>query len=292
MYELVQVSERCYYIDCPSKIGIIKTAESEVCLIDSGNHKETGKKIKRILDEQGWSLRTIYNTHAHGDHIGGNHYLQQQTGCKIYVPALEHYFAETPILSPSFLYGGNPVTELQSKFILAQESMVEPLTEGCLPEGVSILPLPGHTWNMVGFQVDESIIYLADCLSSETTLEKYQVSFLTDVPAYLETLQQISEMKGKLFIPSHAQATEDIAPLAHLNIDKVHEIADRILAICSESIPFEQILKKMFDSYRLTLTFEQYALVGSTIRSYLTWLKAEGKLDVVFEENMMVWKTN
>ena len=106
MYELVQVSERCYYIDCPSKIGIIKTAESEVCLIDSGNHKETGKKIKRILDKQGWSLRAIYNTHAHGDHIGGNHYLQQQTGCKIYVPAVEHYFAETPILSPSFLYGG------------------------------------------------------------------------------------------------------------------------------------------------------------------------------------------
>ena len=42
MYELIKVSESCYYIDCPSKIGIVKISEDEVCLIDSGNEKGTG----------------------------------------------------------------------------------------------------------------------------------------------------------------------------------------------------------------------------------------------------------
>ena len=50
MYELISVSEKCYYINCPSKIGIVKISDNEVCLIDSGNSKDTGKKIKKILE--------------------------------------------------------------------------------------------------------------------------------------------------------------------------------------------------------------------------------------------------
>ena len=37
------------------------------------------------------------------------------------------------------------------------------------------------------------------------------------------------------------------------------------------------------------MNFEQYVLVGSTVRSYLAWLKDAGRLDVSFEENRMLW---
>ena len=36
---------------------------------------------------------------------------------------------------------------------------------------------------------------------------------------------------------------------------------------------FEHILQKVFDRYQLVMTIEQYVLVGSTIRSYLSWLR-------------------
>ena len=86
MYELIRVSEDCFYINCPAKIGVVKTGEQDVCLIDSGNDKDAGKKVKKILDAQGWTLKTIYNTHSHSDHIGGNKYLQTQTGCQVCAP--------------------------------------------------------------------------------------------------------------------------------------------------------------------------------------------------------------
>jgi len=38
------------------------------------------------------------------------------------------------------------------------------------------------------------------------------------------------------------------------------------------------------------MNFEQYVLVGSTVRSYLSWLKDNGKLDVNFEDNILLWK--
>ena len=106
MYELIQVAENSYYIQSPAKIGIYKLNETEVCLIDTGNDKDAGKKIKKVLDANGWTLKAIYNTHSNADHIGGNQYLQKQTGCKIYAPGIECDFTNHPILEPAYLYGG------------------------------------------------------------------------------------------------------------------------------------------------------------------------------------------
>lgn len=97
-------------------------------------------------------------------------------------------------------------------------------------------------------------------------------------------------MKAKMFVPSHAEPTEDITELAQYNIDKVHEIAEKIVDICKEPQSFETILQKLFTEYHLKMTFEQHVLVGSTVRSYLAWLKDQGRLEVVFEDNMLLWK--
>lgn len=289
MYELIKVSENCYYIQSPAKIGVIVTGENGVCLIDSGNDKDAGKKIKKILDANGWKLKSIYNTHSHADHIGGNAYLQKQTGCKIYAPGIEEDFTKHTVLEPAFLYGANPPKELKHKFLMAQESEVLPLNKDSLSKGMELIELPGHSWDMAGFRTSDGIVYLADCLSSEETLKKYQVSFLVDVGAYIETLKKVSEMEAKLFIPAHAEPVKDIRGLAKLNIDKVMEIADVIEKICSKPRSFDEILKNLFEHYVLTMTFEQNALVGSTVKSYLTWLKEQGRLKAEINDNMLVW---
>ena len=87
-----------------------------------------------------------------------------------------------------------------------------------------------------------------------------------------------------------AEVTEDIAPLAQYNIDKVLEIADHMVELCAEPVIFEELLKKLFDDYGLTLTFEQYVLVGSTVKSYLAWLKDTGRLTALFEDNRLLWR--
>ena len=290
MYELIQVSEHNYYIQCPAKIGLVKLNDTEVCLIDSGSDKDAGRKVRQILDANGWKLRAIYNTHSNADHIGGNKYLQGQTGCRIYAPGIECDFTNYPILEPAFLYGGYPCKDLRHKFLLAQESKAEPLTGEVLPEGFELIPLPGHFFDMAGFRTPDDVVYLADCLSARETLDKYQIGFIYDVASYLETLEKAKTMKAKLFIPSHAAPEEDISDLAQYNIDKVREIAGRILEICAEPLCFETILQKLFTEYGLTMNFEQYVLVGSTVRSYLSWLKDTGKLNAGFDGNLLLWQ--
>ena len=79
MYELIKVKNNTYYINSPAKIGLYVDG-TDAYLIDSGNDKDAGKKDKKILDENCWSLKLIINTHSNADHIGGNKYLQSQTG--------------------------------------------------------------------------------------------------------------------------------------------------------------------------------------------------------------------
>ena len=290
MYELIQLTDRCYYIQSPARMGLVRLDDERVCLIDSGNDKDAGRKVRQLLDSRGWRLDAIYNTHSNADHIGGNQYLQKQTGCRVYAPGIECCFTRHPLLEPSFLYGGYPCRDLRHKFLLAQPSDALPLTAEVLPEGMTAIGLPGHFFDMVGFRTADGVVYLADCLSSRETLDKYKIGFIYDVAAYLATLEKVKTMEGAMFVPAHAPAAESVAELAQYNIDAVLAVAETILDLCAEPVCFEQLLGQLFRRYGLTMNFEQYALVGSTVRSYLSWLKDAGRLDAIFDDSMLLWR--
>lgn len=291
MYELIRAGERTWYINCPAKMGIFQLEDGNVCLIDSGNDKDAGKKVMKILDANGWKLQMIINTHSHADHIGGNRLLQERTGCRIYAAGVERALINHTVLEPALLYGGYPCKELRNKFLLAQESAVEELTEEVLPRGIKMLRLDGHSFSMTAIRTADEVWFLADCLASETGIEKYHVSFLYDVDGYLKSLEMVKELKGTLFIPAHADATENIAPLAQRNIDKVMEIIGLLKEMCREPASLEELQKRIFDHYGLAMDFNQYVLVGSTLRSYLSYLHDKKEMDVVFKGNRLLFQT-
>ena len=292
MYELIHVKGNSYYIECPAKIGLYLLGDGEVCLIDSGNDRGAGKKIKKLLDANGWRLTAIYHTHSHADHIGGSCFLQKETGCRVYAPGIECDFTCHPVLESAFLYGGYAPEELRHKFLLAEACDARPLTAEALPTGVELVPLPGHSFDMVGYRTPDGVLYLADALSRRETLDKYGIGFVYDVGAYLDTLDAVQGMRAEVLVPAHADPASpaSIAELARYNIEKVHEAADRIAELCASPADFETILKGVFDRYGLTMTPEQYVLVGSTVRSYLAWMKRTGRVSAEISENMLLWK--
>ncbi len=290
MYELEQVGPQSYYINCPAKIGIFAQSEREVYLIDSGNDKEAAKKVLKIADSRGWSIKGILNTHSNADHIGGNAFIQNKIGCPVFGSGIEADFTRHPILEPSFLYGGYPCKDLRNKFLMAKESIVTDFSSPEFPKEVEIIPLPGHFFDMVGFRTPDNTVFLADCVSSRTTLEKYGVTFIYDVAAYLETLSNIEELKADIFIPSHAAPCNDISELAEINRQKVYEIELVIKTICDTPKTTDDIISEIFRRFNLTMTIEQYVLVGSTVRSYLSWMKDRGVIDFANDNCTFLWK--
>ncbi len=287
--ELVKVGEKTYYIKNATNIGIFKFDDTNVYLIDTGNDKDAGKKILKIIDEQGWKVKGIINTHSNADHIGGNKVIQDRTNCTILAHNMEKAFTEFPILEPSFLYGGYPFKDLRNKFLLAKESVVLPI-ENNLPNGLEYFFLKGHFFDMIGIKTSDNVYFLADSIFSEETIKKYHLFFVYDVREFLNTLDYLKTLNGKMYIPSHSEATSDISALIELNKHKIQEVMDKIYNICAKEITFEEILKYIFDEYNLIMNVNQYVLVGSTIKSYLAYLADENKVIYEFKDNKMIWK--
>jgi glyoxylase-like metal-dependent hydrolase (beta-lactamase superfamily II) len=289
MYELNQLGENTFYINCPAKIGLYRLENNEVILIDSGNDKEAGKKILKIISENNWTLKYIINTHSNADHIGGNRYLSDATGCKIYTTKLEGAFTEFPILEPSFLYGGYPFQKLHNKFLYADSSIAHDINEIKLPDGFEYFSLKGHFFDMIGIKTPDDICFMADSVVGENIINKYHISFLYDISNYLSTLDMIETMHTKLFVPAHAEVTDNMRELVKINKDKIYEIIENIKKICKVPTAFEDILQSLFNNYNLVMDITQYVLVGSTIRSYLSYMLDMNMLKVEFLNNKMLW---
>ena len=243
----------------------------------------------KIINEQGWNVKGIINTHSNADHIGGNKVIQDRTNCEILAYNIEKSFTENPILEASFLYGGYPFKDIKNKFLLAKESKVKEIEENTL-DGLEFFPLKGHFFDMIGIKTSDNVYFLADSLFSEETITKYHLFFIYDVKEYLNTLDYLKNLEGKLYIPSHCEATEDISSLIELNKNKIEEISNQICEACKQEKTFEEILKFVFDKYNLVMNPNQYVLIGSTIRSYLSYLLDEDRLTYEFKENKMIWK--
>ena len=287
--ELIQVGEKTYYIKNPTNIGIYKISENEIYLIDSGNDKDAGRKILKIIEENNWKIQGIINTHSNADHISGNKIIQDRATRKIFAKDIEKTFVEFPILESSFLYGGYPFKNLRNKFLLAKPSNVIQIQDN-LPEGLEHFSLKGHFFDMIGIKTSDNIYFLADSLFSDETITKYHLFFIYDIKEYLNTLDFLSTLDAKLYIPSHCEATQDISYLIKINKNKIEEISNKIYNICENEKTFEEILKYIFDEYNLIMNENQYVLVGSTIKSYLSYLYDNNKLSYEFKNNKMLWK--
>ncbi|MCK9170385.1 MAG: MBL fold metallo-hydrolase [Treponema sp.] len=287
MFDLIQAGEHTYYIENPARVGIYLDG-TDAWLIDSGYSDTAAELIFDIIAAHKWSLKGIVVTHSHPDHSGGCSWLQQKTGCSIFAHGLEAALIQHPVVHPSISYGGYPSRSIRGRGMMAAQCTAEEMT-GNIPSGLEIIPLPGHFFDMVGIRTSDDIIFPADSICSEVILKRYGITFLYDAEAYVSTLEKIAAMKAALFVPSHVIPVNDIRELAALNKANVLSVADNITGWCTTPVTFEKLLQKVFTGYRRTMNFEQYCLVGSTLRSYLAWLKNCGRVQTAFSDNKELW---
>ena len=288
MYECVRVGRDTFYMDCPSRVGIFRDGDA-AWLIDSGNDKDAAKKALGILEALGLRLEAVIVTHYHADHTGGAALLQQRTGCRLYLadPVAPGPFPE---INTALLYGAHPPKPLRGKFFLAPSACYEDAQTAPLPEGMSLRRFDGHALAMLGVRTRDDVWFLGDAVASETTFEKYKLTYLYDVEKFLRSLDEVEKLEGRLFVPAHVEPFEEPAAIVERNRRWVRETGECIVQLLQTPATFETLLKAVFDRYELQMTFGQHALLGATLRAFLTWLMDEGRVSYFCEDNLLLWK--
>ncbi len=284
------IKGRTYFSPGPVNVGVVDTDDG-VILIDSGNDKDAGRKLNKIVKESGRKIKAVINTHSNADHIGGNAYLQSNADSEIWVPAVEKAFIEQPLLEPSFLWGGFPFKALRSKFFEAKPSEATlAISEGSGPYGMKFIPLPGHFFNQYGVLTADGVFFIGDSLFGAEIVNKYGLPFIYDVDAFRASIDVIKNTGAEFYVPSHGGLVSDITATADLNLKTVNDAADEIVSMLSDEQIFEDLLKTFCDRRGIRLDHGQYVLVGSTIKSFLANLSDSGRIEYSFHENRMYWK--
>ncbi|MGA2545310.1 MAG: MBL fold metallo-hydrolase [Rectinemataceae bacterium] len=289
--DLTLLSGSTYVARGPTNVGVFAAGDGRAVLIDSGNDDDAGRKILRACEAAGLHVSHIANTHSNADHCGGNAFIQARTNCRIAAPRQEAVFIENPALEPSFLWGGFPLPPLRNKFLMAKSSRVTDLLEApCSVPGAGIdaLPLPGHYIGMVGFMTPDKVFFAADSAASPEILIKYSYYFVYDVAAHLASLDALNGIAADWIVPSHADPTHDAGPLVAANKAKILEVGEKILDLCAEASTPETLVARLADGYGLELNHTQYALIGSTLRSYIAWLADKGLVVSRLEANRII----
>ncbi len=289
--ELTVLAGSTYVARGATNVGVFAPGDGSAVLVDSGNDDDAGRRILRACEAAGLRVTCIANTHSNADHCGGNAFIQARTDCRIAASRPEAAFIEDPSLEPSFLWGGFPLPPLRNKFLMAKRSRVTDLLSAPCPvpgAGVDALPLPGHYVGMVGFMTPDRVFFAADSVASPEILRKYSYYFVYDVAAHLATLDALTEIDADWIVPSHAEPTREAEPLAAANKAKILEVGERILELCSEASTPETLAARLAESYGLELNHTQYALLGSTLRSYVSWLADRGLVSSRLEANRLI----
>lgn len=290
MAEMIQIKNNTYCFDCNARVGVYKVNERDVYFIDSSSDSDTAEKLYNTITDLGWRILGIINTHSHADHNGGNAFLQDKTGCKIFANGIEAAVSENTMLNTVSLIGGYPAKEFTTKLLYAQPSIVYAFDHPDFPHEFEIIDLPGHSANMVGIKTPDNVLFTADALVSEKALEVLHLTYIFDIEQHLKTLEYLKTLSADVFVPSHSKPIDNINGLCDKNICEIISIRDTLFSFLKSPLCFDSLLSKVIKYYKIRLTNEQYVLLGSTLRCYLGWMKNKGYINFEIKDNMLLWK--
>lgn len=289
MFRLIQCAKNTYYLKCFANTGVYYLGNGEVILIDSCDHKKSYSDLDAQLEERGWRVRMIINTHAHADHIFGDRFFREKYGCEICSSRTESHLTDISDIEGRIYFNAVPINRKNNYFFRPVSIYSKPLTEVSLPEGFEILSLPGHTFGMIGVKTPDDVWFLGDAVISKVTFESYKMPFFFDVNESIRTQKMLATLKGQLFVPSHADVCEDIAPLALYNADCLEKLKEYFLSI-SDGRTVEEIFALCCRQLDLKFGMDQFGKLIFTVKCFLQALIDDGKLTAELCNYHLVYK--
>lgn len=289
MFKLNKCAENTYYLGCYCNSGVYDLGNGEVILIDSCDHKKSVKDLDFYLEQNGWTVKAIINTHCHLDHIAGNKYFSEKYGCRIYSSAAQSVLIQEPSIQVSFFFNGVSSPYNNDKFFESVKAPCFAIDENTLPKGFEFAILQGHTIDQIAVKTPDDVWFIGDTILAAETFESYKIPFFENINKSIDCAETISQkLKGSLFVPSHATPCESIEPLALKNAEYLRSLKSYMLKLCKNKT-LEEILVFCENDLKLNLTNDKYAKISWTIKSLIQALIEDGEIKTEVQDGRLIY---
>ncbi len=296
--DLVQLSERVYYLPGTVNMALVIGADHEAVFIDTGGDKDAGRCLKRACEALSVTPVAIVNTHAHADHYGGNEFLVRNLHLPVYAPPFEASIMTSPYLEPVYLFNGaKPPPELLSKWLLAKASPVDHvLTPGRLELAgltLEVLDTSGHAHTHYAVLVD-GVLLAADAVFGLSALERYPLPFGQDVGGQRASAARVGEVGAGVVLPGHGDPVEGeaVRTLVGANLAAFSRTAEAVAAACT-GVNTAGVLKGACDALGVEMTdLPRYYLNLCVVSAYLSFLRETGRVRLELHANDLRWSAN
>jgi len=288
MFEVRHLKGNTYYFEAFTNVGIYRLDESRVVLIDGTDHKRMAKAVNNYLKAENLTVDTIICTHCHVDHICGNRDFYEKYGCRILSTEKEKPFIAQPDLEGTFYYSGVDTDKSRNPFFTVEPSVIETLTEENLPDGLEIISLPGHSFDMIGVKTADGVFFAADSILSEKTWTEHKAPFFRNVNESIETLKKLKETEADIYVPSHNAPLTDIKNLADYNISKLESLKETAYELC-DTVGFDEMFTAFLKKLSLSIRTEKYVNYSVMLKNLLQALVDDGKIKAVMDGDKFVY---
>ena len=282
----IKLSENLFYLDTLTKM-IFYHQNKDLILIDTGGSSKDYPLIEETINKYNFNLKYIINTHTHPDHTKNNKILQDKYCCPVMTSTDEYEAILNEKTELAIMYGGNPPEKLCQGFLYTVNAKFSDL----IPlNNLKYLDLKGHSIKTLGILIEDKYLCIGDSLYTKKELQEIPYTF--NIKDYLNTLNTLRTYQDKIMISAHGGIIENNLELIDLNEKRTKEIIKLILDITKNKNTFEELFNKIISHENITLTINKYLIITSTIKSYLSYLIDESKLNILIENNNLYYVNN
>jgi glyoxylase-like metal-dependent hydrolase (beta-lactamase superfamily II) len=295
---IIELADGAGYLPGAVNVGVVATADGGAVLIDSGGDADYGRTIRKSLQDRGFALRAIVNTHSHADHYGGNDYLVRNLGVPVWAPVLEEAILRYPYLEPVYLMGGAaPMPEMLNKWLMAKPSAVDHVydtADGALDVAgvrLAVHRADGHAMRQAAIGYG-SVCYAADAFFGPEVLDKYEIPFAHDVAGQLTTIERVPGWDYEWFVPGHGKPVprEEIEGVAARNLEAVRRASDIVRETVGDSTASDIVHAVTSRLKTPPANLSTYMLMNATVLAHLVHLAREGGVEASVESGKLVWR--
>lgn len=287
---LENICGQTYAINYPSAVGIYVLPNRECILIDSGASQAYAARTLKIIEQQSWKLIAIINTHSHGDHSGGNKYLQDSCGCSIYASPIEAAYLNHPVLAAYSLYHSVSMQEFRNKYYTVPAGTINSVIEGDSLEfqgkRMLIWSLPGHSLGHIGIETPDKVLFAGDSLVDKSIMAGSGFYHLEDIKSQFKTLDRLKESES-IYL-SHGGFLDNPEAVIQSNQELLKNNLNLLESIIGKGCTREEMVSRLADKGVKVNKKNYFRLLTST-SAYAAFLHNSGRVQIAVQEGRLLF---